>query len=104
MFSEARRAEQMSHPLPHHLSLIVPMLIRQLEAVGGPTDYQIDEARRRGIASADHMLYGGEPDEPAELVTRLAEALAIMAFMPGGVEIFEMRFVGIGGTEETDCS
>lgn len=104
MFSEIQRREQMGHPLPHHLSFIVPMLIRQLEAVGGPTDYQIEEAQRRGIEMADDMLFGDELGGAAKLVTHLAEALAILAFAPGGVEIFGMRFVGIGGTEEADCS
>lgn len=83
-----------NHPLRAHLSLAVPLLIMDLQRQGGPTEHQIAEMRRRGIVSADYMLFGSEPGEAAELVTQLAEAIAVLAFAPGGIEVFGFKFVG----------
>lgn len=83
-----------SHPLPTHLAFAIPLLIAELERCGGPTEYQVSEARRRSVVNADYMQFGGAPGEAAELVTQLAEAIAILSFAPGGIEIFGLKFVG----------
>jgi len=83
-----------SHPLRAHLAFTVPFLIAELTRCGGPTEYQVAEAQRRGLGMSDHMLFGGEPGEAAELVTQLAEIIAILAFAPGGIEIFGLKFRG----------
>jgi hypothetical protein len=81
------------HPLEPFLSAAVPIYILQLKSQDGPTDYQIEQARKRGIANADHMMYRSEyPGEAAKLANNLAEVIASLAFAPGGIEIFGHRF------------
>lgn len=83
------------HPLEPFILAAVPLYIMQLEAQDGPTDYQVEQARIRGIANADHMLCRNEyPGEAAELADCLAEVIAILSFAPGGIELFGHRFKG----------
>lgn len=83
-------------PLVEHLALSVPMRIDEFAKRGGPTEddferisgYTLDLGER-----GDVLLYGEKSGEPAELANKVADALAVMAFVPGGVEAFGMCFV-----------
>jgi len=81
--------------LSAHLSLTVPLAIGDLQARGGPTKTDLEFAAAFGATLAhkgDVLLYRGKRGEAADLVSRLARALAVLAFQPGGVEIFGLCF------------
>jgi len=82
-----------NHPLTVFIGVAVPLYIMQLERQDGPTDYQVEQARKRGIANADYMMFhGGE--EAKGLADDLAEVIAILAFAPGGIDVFDYHFEG----------
>lgn len=77
--------------LPLMLSVAVPLEIERLRQFGGPTD--ADYSSMAGIVDrlgnrGDVLLFGGPKGEPARLFSDLARALAVMAFLPGGVTAF----------------
>jgi len=79
------------HPLTTMLGVAVPLIIADLAAGGGPTDADLEAARAFGpdlAARGDVLLYGGKPGEAGELANRLAHAVAVLAFCPGGVTVF----------------
>lgn len=78
--------------LSEFLCASVPLYIRELLAQDGPTDYQVEQAKKRGVADADIMLFGGAPGEAAALANTLAEVVAILAFAPGGIHILGQHF------------
>jgi len=75
-----------------HLALAVPIWIRHY------ADFAISDSQRRSRAAelaifiaehGDNVLYqGAKPGETADAFNRLAEAIAIAAYQPGGVTIF----------------
>lgn len=87
MFSEVTR-----HTLPIALAAAVPLWIYELQARGGPGLDDWDEAREFSQVLAekgDKLLFRSEKEgETAELFNRLAKALAVLAFAPGGVRAF----------------
>lgn len=77
------------------LSAAVPLRIAEYEAAGGPSDSDRERARSasRLIAEkGDVLQYGGRKGEAAELFNVLADALAVLAFCPGGVEFCGTRY------------
>jgi hypothetical protein len=72
------------------LSASVPLRIADFQRRGGPDD--ADFERIRGFAQVlgekgDVLQFGGKKKgEPAALFNQLADALAVMAFCPGGVK------------------
>ncbi len=70
----------------------VPRLIGDLQRHGGPSDYQIERARMR--LGSDPGPDGAAPGEAAGTAIHWAEIIAILAFAPGGIEIFGQRFLG----------
>jgi hypothetical protein len=40
------------------------------------------------------LLYGGKRGEAAHLFNRLAQTVAVLAFVPGGIEFCGTRWVG----------
>ncbi len=71
------------------LSAAVPLRIAAYRQHGGPDAEDLERARRHSLVVAekgDVLQYGGKDGEAAELFNSLADALAIMAFCPGGVD------------------
>lgn len=73
------------------LAVAVPRVLRQIQAQGGPTAWDMSQAREIGAllgAHGDVLLFGSPTQgEAAQLFTRLAHAVAVLAWMPGGVTI-----------------
>jgi hypothetical protein len=64
---------------------------KELRRRGGPDDPDLDQARAFSTdlaARGDVLMFGGKKGEAAHLFNRLAHALAVLAFAPGGVTIF----------------
>lgn len=82
----------MSQLLAIGLSAAIPLRIAELKAKGGPDDDDYERARQYSRTLAERgdvlMFRGGKPGEAAELFNRLAEAVAVMAFAPGGITLF----------------
>lgn len=82
--------------LPLTLSVAVPLRVVEYQRRGGPTD--ADRERVREFASVlgakgDILQFGGgKPGEVAEVFNGLADALAVLAFQPGGVHAFGHHF------------
>jgi hypothetical protein len=80
------------------LATAVPLWVWELYERGGPdpADFRTAHAFGRELAErGDRLLYrGSRPGETAEMFNRLARALAVMAFVPGGVPpVFGQTFV-----------
>ena len=88
--------ELKEHPISIALSAAVPLHIITLKESGGPTSEQFKELQ--GISddlgsNGDKLLYGSKKKgEAASLFNRTARAIAIMSFVPGGIDIFGMHF------------
>lgn len=78
------------------LSAAVPLRIAEFKARGGPTTADFRRVRDNAdiIASgSDNMMFrGGKKGEAAKLFNVLADALAVMSFVPGGVEFAGLKF------------
>lgn len=83
------------HPLATMLDAAVPLYIEELHERGGPNDADIDTARSfvpSLTMRGDVLLYGGKPAEAGDLANRLAFAIAVMSFMPGGITAFGQKW------------
>ncbi|MCC6454476.1 MAG: hypothetical protein IT328_05995 [Caldilineaceae bacterium] len=84
-----------AHPLPVALAMAVPIQINELAARGGPSDTEWELARQWADTLAergDVLLYGGKKGEAATLFGEFANAVAVLAFAPGGIRIFGQHF------------
>lgn len=85
------------HPLADMLDLAVPLRIMMLQARGGPTDTDWELVQMygvNGLQHADELLFGGSGkigDAPREF-SALAQAIAVLAFLPGGVTLFGRHY------------
>jgi len=74
----------------------VLLQIMQLESRGGPSEEDRIKAQQSSDMLREHgdiLLYGGgKKGECADLFNRTAHAIAVLAFVPGGVELFGHRF------------
>jgi len=76
------------------LSVAVPLWIERLRGLSW------EEKQKRVVdvptllgEKGDVMLFGGgEKGEAGEVFNRLAEGVAVLAFMPGGVNVFGCHF------------
>ncbi|MBW3624086.1 MAG: hypothetical protein KY468_11820 [Armatimonadetes bacterium] len=81
------------HPLIPFLECAVTLEIMELRKQGGPIDLDYEFLEQFGwrfASKADQVLYKGK--ETATLAGGLARALAIMAFVPGGVRFDGVHF------------
>lgn len=100
----------MSQPEPQHslreelflltVQTAVPLNIAKLRTDGGPNDFQWDWAREFADdlgSMGDILQFKGEkPGQAATMMNRLTYALAIMAFLPGGVDFAGLHFEAVG--------
>ena len=76
------------------LSVAVPTCIANLQRIGGPGDWHIEQAALFSDemgAHGDALLYRVK-GETARMMSRLCEVVGIMAFFPGGIRIMGLRF------------
>jgi hypothetical protein len=77
------------------LSFAVPLCIAEWKRQGGPQQSDYEELRGSGgilkmlLEKGDILLYGGgKKHECEKIFDKTAQAIAIMSFLPGGIEIF----------------
>lgn len=83
-----------NHPLAIFLEAAVPLHIMELQRRGGPTEEDFQRVKEFGLqlaAEGDALLFPVK-GKTAALANRLAEAVAIMAFVPGGTKVFGTRY------------
>lgn len=78
------------------LILGVPNAMRDLRLLGGPLDHDWEQARAFSDTlaeqGADLLFKSKKKGETAALCTKLIRMLAVMAFVPGGVDVFGLHF------------
>jgi hypothetical protein len=86
------------------LSAAVPLRILEYERSGGPSPDDVERARRYANVLAekgDRLLFRSKkPGETADMFNGLADAVAVMAFCPGGVTTFGQHYEA---TVKGDC-
>lgn len=86
--------------LPRMMGMAVVLRIATMEEMGGPSAEDVARARETSGMLGEHgdvLLHGGgKPGQCADLFNRTAHAIAVLAFAPGGVEIFGARFEAKG--------
>ena len=97
----------MDNPLAIAMSAAVPLHIMRLKEKGGPTAEDMKKAQATSDKlgeRGDVLLYGGgKKGECADLFNQTAAAIAVLAFVPGGVTIFGSHFEAKrdGGLQES---
>ena len=86
----------MNDLLPMVMRLAAVLQIARLKEKGGPDDADMRKARETSDMLGERgdvlLCGGGKPGECADLFNRTAHAIAVLAFCPGGVEVFGARF------------
>lgn len=82
------------HLIQTHLATAVPLLIIELLSQGGPTDFDYARVREHGRYIAEHgdAIMFHQKGISAEAMTKLTEGVAVLAFCPGGVSLFGLKF------------
>jgi hypothetical protein len=93
----ARRGENIDSDLMRlTLELGVPVRALELMHHGGPSRFDFDEARAFADVLAEKgdilQFRGGKKGEAGEIMGGLIRAVAVMAFVPGGVTVFGAHF------------
>ena len=82
--------------LPEMMVMAVFLRIKTLEQRGGPTAEDMRKVQETADMLGEHgdvLLHGGgKPGQCADLFNRTAHAIAVLAFAPGGVDIFGTHF------------
>ncbi|MFH1486630.1 MAG: hypothetical protein ABIH46_11210 [Chloroflexota bacterium] len=89
------------HPLLLFVSTFVPLRIADLQQHGGANDADFDRARAFVSDLCEHgdaLLYR-EKGRTGEMAGRLVDAIAVLAFLPGGITIFGQHFEAGDGRE-----
>jgi hypothetical protein len=77
------------------LGLAAPLWITRLLERGGPTteDFKRVAGYNDELGRADMLLFGSKKQgEIASFFNKLAEAVGVLSFCPGGIELFDLRF------------
>lgn len=89
------------------LELAVPLAIRRLQAIGGPTPADWEWCRETAWvlgSEGDVLLYRGKTEKERartrELFAIVARGLAIMAHAPGGVTFLGRRWEAPAGLDD----
>ena len=90
-----------------HVSAMVPLAILEIQQRGGPDDLDYERVRSYVSelgAKGDAILYPSKPKgKSAEMVSKLVEAIAVLAFQPGGFKVFGL-FYNVSGIPEDEHS
>jgi predicted HAD superfamily Cof-like phosphohydrolase len=83
--------------LPLHLQTFVPLRIAELRRAGGPSEADFERVRDKRTQDicehADELLYRGKQEgTAARLITVVVDSVAVLAFCPGGIDIFGLHF------------
>ena len=74
--------------------------IEEMKERGGPSAEDMRKVKETSDMLGEHgdiLLHGGgKPGQCADLFNRTAHAIAVLAFVPGGVELFGTRFEAKG--------
>lgn len=99
------RDDPSSSPLAIALSAAVPLRVAEYRARGGPSAADYDRVRGNAelVASgSDGAMYrGNRKGHAAKVFAAIADALAVMAFCPGGVRFCGSRYEATRPTKET---
>ena len=94
----------MNEHLSELLKTAVFFRVEELKVRGGPTAEDMKKAQETSDILGEHgdiLLHGGgKKADCAEIFNRTAHAIAVLAFVPGGVEIFGTRFEATDRPEE----
>ena len=86
----------MDNGLAIAMSAAVPLHIIQLQEWGGPSQEDLDSMVELAPLlgeKGDILLFGGgKKGECADLFNKTAHAIAVMAFCPGGIDIFGQHY------------
>lgn len=85
----------MSLALSPSLSLGVYIEILNIQKKGFISDAMIEDAINSAEIIAVHsdvLMYDNQSGEAVKIFARLARAVAVLAFQPGGVEIFGQKY------------
>ncbi len=78
------------------LAVAVPVRILRILSRGGPTaaDFKRVADYSDELGRADVLLFGGrhKEGEIATFFNHVAEAMAVLSFCPGGIELFNLRY------------
>jgi hypothetical protein len=81
-----------NHVLPILLPLAIEMRINEIKARGGITERDVTRIQsyiEDLAAHGDDLLYRAKKKgETARYFNQLADAIAVMAFLPGGIKVF----------------
>ena len=95
-FLSGRKSGSNNVNLSMMMQIAVPLWINKMKLKGGPDDEDRKRAQETsGILEerGEILLFGGgKKGECAEQFNRTAEAIAVLAFVPGGVTIFGQHF------------
>ena len=87
------------------MATAVPLHIMQLQDKGGPSDEDMKKAQdvsdKLGERGDVLLCGGGKKGECADLFNGTAHAIAVLAFVPGGIEIFGQHFEAKRNGEDT---
>lgn len=90
------------------LEIAVPFRMLELHQRGGPSDLDWEETRAFGDVlpyAGDNLIYkSGKRGETARLMSDTIRAVAVLAFVPGGITIYGLHFdAGTPDSEGTVC-
>ena len=82
--------------LPIAMAAAVPLYVMQLQEKGGPDADDMKQAQavsdKLGERGDVLLFGGGKKGECAEMFNETARAVAVLAFCPGGIDIFGQHF------------
>jgi hypothetical protein len=78
------------------LEVGVPLRTHEIKTRNGPSDFDFERARQFGSELAvkgDVLQYGSKrKGEAADLMANLIDAVAILAFLPGGIDFLGLHW------------
>ena len=79
-----------------HLERRVPPLIRHYKRAGGPRAEDYARASSSALSLGEHgddiLFPNAKKDTDTEIMDKLVEAVAVLAFCPGGIRIFGLEY------------